>query len=142
MYGLKTEASFDAAHFLKGYEGKCSNIHGHRWRVVVTITSEQLIGEEDVQHNGMIVDFSDLKSNLKQEADFLDHSLIYEKDSLKEVTIAALHDENFRLIEVGFRPTAENFAQYFFEKMKSYGFVVGQVEVYETPNNCASYYAE
>ena len=35
MYYLKTESSFDSAHFLKGYNGKCRNLHGHRWRVVV-----------------------------------------------------------------------------------------------------------
>ena len=38
MYTLKTEHSFDAAHFLYGYEGKCSNIHGHRWRVVLEVS--------------------------------------------------------------------------------------------------------
>lgn len=42
MYSLISEHSFDAAHFLKGYEGKCSNIHGHRWRVVVEIQGDVL----------------------------------------------------------------------------------------------------
>ena len=46
MYMLQTEQSFDAAHFLKGYKGKCSNIHGHRWRVVVSISSEKLSAEQ------------------------------------------------------------------------------------------------
>ena len=42
MYTLKTEHSFDSAHFLSGYEGKCSNIHGHRWRVVMEIMDNKL----------------------------------------------------------------------------------------------------
>lgn len=42
MYTLQTSASFDSAHFLKGYEGKCSNIHGHRWTVEVTVASEEV----------------------------------------------------------------------------------------------------
>lgn len=42
MYYLKTESSFDSAHFLKGYAGKCRNLHGHRWRVVVEIAADQL----------------------------------------------------------------------------------------------------
>lgn len=42
MYYLKTESSFDSAHFLKGYDGKCRNLHGHRWRVVVEIAADQL----------------------------------------------------------------------------------------------------
>ena len=40
MYQLTTHASFDSAHFLSGYEGKCSNIHGHRWKLEVTVQSE------------------------------------------------------------------------------------------------------
>ena len=71
MYTLKTEASFDSAHFLKGYQGKCSNIHGHRWRVVAEISSEHL--NEDDQERGMLVDFSTFKKVLKEEADNLDH---------------------------------------------------------------------
>lgn len=42
MYQLTTHASFDSAHFLSGYEGKCSNIHGHRWKLEVTVQSETL----------------------------------------------------------------------------------------------------
>ena len=63
MYILKTEAAFDSAHFLHGYNGKCSNIHGHRWIIEVEICSEKLI--EEGQTRGMIVDFGDLKRDLK-----------------------------------------------------------------------------
>lgn len=42
MYILETEQSFDSAHFLSGYEGKCSNLHGHRWRVVARIAMDEL----------------------------------------------------------------------------------------------------
>ena len=63
MYILKTEHSFDAAHFLYGYDGKCSNIHGHRWRVVLEVCTEDL--QEDGQNRGMYVDFGDLKRDLK-----------------------------------------------------------------------------
>ena len=71
--------------------------------------------------------------------DYLDHSLIYEEGSLKEKTVEALKEEDFRLISVGFRPTAENFSRYFYEEIKNRGFLVHRVDVYETPNNCASY---
>ena len=64
MYTLKTEHSFDAAHFLYGYEGKCSNIHGHRWRVVAEVSSDEL--ETTGQNRGMYVDFGDLKKDLKE----------------------------------------------------------------------------
>lgn len=137
MYILKTEAAFDSAHFLSGYNGKCSNLHGHRWKIEIEISSEQLV--KDGQCRGMIVDFGDLKSDLKTLANSFDHAFIYEKGSLKPETVAALNAENFRLIEVAFRPTAENFAEYFYSIMQNKGYNVRMLTVYETPNNCASY---
>lgn len=137
MYYLKTEDSFDSAHFLWGYEGKCRNIHGHRWKVVAEIKSETLSTKE--QTRGMLVDFGDLKRDVKALCDAFDHSLIYEKGSLKDATIAALLGEQFNIKEVGFRPTAENFSYYFFQQLKGMGYTVHRVEVYETPKNCAIY---
>lgn len=137
MYYLKTEQSFDSAHFLKGYQGKCHNLHGHRWRVVAEISGEML--SRDTQTRGMLVDFGDLKQALKTICDELDHSLIYEAGSLRPTTLAALREEEFRLIEVPFRPTAEEFARYFHQQLTALGYPVHRVEVYETPNNCAAY---
>jgi 6-pyruvoyltetrahydropterin/6-carboxytetrahydropterin synthase len=137
MYYLKTEQSFDSAHFLKGYQGKCHNLHGHRWRVVAEICGESLAA--DPQTRGMLVDFGELKEALKALCDRLDHSFIYESGSLRPATVAALAEEEFRLIEVPFRPTAEEFARYFYEHLQGQGYSVHRVEVYETPNNCAAY---
>ena len=47
MYALKTQAHFDSAHFLHGYDGKCKNIHGHRWTVEAEITGETLANAKD-----------------------------------------------------------------------------------------------
>ena len=85
MYILKTEASFDSAHFLAGYNGKCSNLHGHRWKIVLEVQTEEL--KEDVQHKGMYVDFGELKKDLRNIADSMDHALIIERNSLKETTL-------------------------------------------------------
>lgn len=137
MYYITTEASFDSAHFLYGYEGKCRNIHGHRWRVIITLKSEELI--EDGEYKGMLIDFGDVKEKLKKETEKLDHSLIIEENSLSERTLTALKEENFNIITVNFRPTAENFAKYFYKKMKKYNYTIATAEVYETPNNKAIY---
>ncbi len=137
MYSLKAEDSFDSAHFLAGYEGKCSNIHGHRWRVIIEIKSPTLKSEK--QLNGMIVDFSQLKKDIKEETDQLDHALIIEKNTLKPKTLEALQEESFNIVQLEFRPTAENMSKFFFDKMKSKGYDVKVATVYETPNNCASY---
>lgn len=53
MYILKTEHSFDSAHFLAGYEGKCANIHGHRWRVEIEVQAEELVASG--QLDGMVL---------------------------------------------------------------------------------------
>jgi 6-pyruvoyltetrahydropterin/6-carboxytetrahydropterin synthase len=137
MYKLKTSADFDSAHFLYGYNGKCSNIHGHRWHVEVEIKRNEL--EESGQLRGMITDFGDLKKDLRELADYLDHALIYEKDTLRQKTVEALNEEGFRLIETDFRPTAENFSKYFYDEMVKKGYNVKCAVVYETPDNCAVY---
>lgn len=137
MFTLVSENSFDAAHFLHGYNGKCSNIHGHRWRVVVEIFSDKL--SDDKQTRGMVVDFDTLKEDIKQEVDYFDHSLIIEAGTLKEKTYEALREEGIRLIELDFRTTAENFSKYFYDRFEKKGYNVKQVSVYETPNNCATY---
>ncbi|MCR5600859.1 MAG: 6-carboxytetrahydropterin synthase QueD [Ruminococcus sp.] len=137
MYRLKTSAEFDSAHFLAGYKGKCANIHGHRWKTEVIVESPELIA--DGEKRGMIIDFGDLKREVRALADSFDHALIYENGSLRETTLAALRDEDFRLIEVEFRPTAENFAKHFFGVLRESGLPVKSVTVYETPENCAVY---
>ena len=138
MYQLTTEHSIDSAHFLAGYDGKCGNLHGHRWRVLLTVQSETL--REDRQQKCMCVDFAELKKDLRTELDALDHVLIIEQDSLRESTMKALQEEKFQVVEMPFRPTAENFARYFYELFTLKGYPVAKVEVYETPNNSAVYF--
>ena len=137
MYTLKTRSGCDSAHFLKGYDGKCSNIHGHHWSVEIIVGSDVLSSDE--QTRGMVVDFSELKKDLREITDGLDHSLIIEKGSLKDKTMEALKEENFKIVELDMRPTAENFAKYFYDLMSDKGYKVIESVVYETKNNCAGY---
>lgn len=133
MYIVKTEECFDSAHFLAGYDGKCRNIHGHRWKVVIEVEREK------ISEDGMVIDFTDLKKELKEIVDGFDHALIIERNSLKYATFKALAEEKFKIIEVDFRPTAENFAKYFFDEFSAKYSGIRAVEVYETPKNCARY---
>ena len=137
MNKLITSAAFDSAHFLAGYNGKCANIHGHRWKAEVTICGDELISEGEKR--GMLIDFADLKKAVRALADKLDHTLIYEAGSLKPATLAALNDEGFALTQVPFRPTAENFAKFFYDELSKEGLNVSSVKIYETPDNCAEY---
>ena len=129
MHILTTEASFDAAHFLTNYDGKCKNIHGHRWKVQISIYGEL--------NNGMLVDFGILKNDLKNLCDYFDHSFIVEKNSLKKELYDMLKEE-FLIRDVNFRTTAENFSKSFYDELST-KYNVYEVLVYETPTNCARY---
>ena len=97
------------------------------------------MSKENLDDGGMVIDFTDLKHELKNFADTLDHAFIIEKGSLRYETHKALLEDDFKIVEVDFRPTAENFAKYIFDEFKNKGYDVRAVEVYETPKNCARY---
>ena len=138
MYGLKTEAHFDSAHFLTDYYGKCENLHGHQWRVVVYLQQEELQDEGTMKD--MVVDFGVFKKAVRALADEFDHMFLVEEGSLKPETIACLEAEGFTLKMLPFRTTSENLARHFAERLIEQGMPVSQVDCYETPMNCATYY--
>ena len=140
MFGLTTEACFDSAHFLTDYYGTCENLHGHRWRMVVTIEQEELQKEGTMRD--MVLDFDVFRRFVKELADELDHMFLVEEGSLKPATIAALEGEGFSLMVLPFRTTAENLARYCFGRLVEQGLPVSEVRMYETPLNCAIYRKE
>lgn len=137
MYGLKTEASFDSAHFLTDYYGKCENLHGHRWRVVVYLETSELCPEGTMRD--MVLDFGEFKRAVRALAEEFDHTFLVEEGSLSSSLAHALEAEGFSLLMLPFRTTAENLARHFAQRLREQGLPVSQVDMYETPNNCAIY---
>ena len=137
MFGLKTEAYFDSAHFLADYYGKCENLHGQRWRVVVYLEQGEL--QTDGTMRDMVLDFGVFKRAVRELAETFDHTFLVEEGTLKPATIEALEGEGFSLTILPFRTTAENLARVFCERLTEQGLPVSQVDMYETPNNCAIY---
>lgn len=137
MYELKTEACFDSAHFLTDYFGKCENLHGHRWRMVVYIQTAEL--QQAGTMKDMVLDFGVFKKVVRAMAKELDHTFLVEEGSLKPQTIVALEDEGFSLTVLPFRTTAENLARYVCERLSDQDLPVSRVDLYETPFNCATY---
>ena len=135
MYTVSARAHFDAAHFLAGYPGKCANLHGHRWTVVAEVRSETL------NAGSMVIDFKDLKAPMQALADEWAHALLMEEGTLKPATRTALNEEGFRIVMLPCRPTAENLARLFFERLQGAGVSVSRVKVYETPDTYAAYEA-
>ena len=139
MYELSTEYWFDSAHFLTDYNGKCENLHGHQWRVTAYVRASEL-GASGTEKD-MVVDFATLKHIVREECDALDHTLLVEEGTLAPATVAALEGEGFSLTVLPFRTTAENLARHICGELVARGLPCAQVDVYETPLNCATYLA-
>lgn len=137
MYSICSKAHFDAAHFLAGHDGKCKNIHGHRWVIEAEVAANELYTEGPLR--GMVSDFALLKKDLEEIADRFDHTLIYESGTLWEETLKALSAQGFSLTEVPFRPTAEHLAAHVFQLLEDKGYMVLEAAVNESPTNRAVY---
>lgn len=139
MYGIEVEGHFDAAHFLTNYHGKCENLHGHRYRVVVTL----VVSDDALQSSGtqedMVMDFSKAKECVANICSCFDHTLLLEAQSLRPHTIAVLKEEGFSPVELPYRTTAENLARDIFQRCCEANLPVSRVEVDETPHNRAFY---
>jgi 6-pyruvoyltetrahydropterin/6-carboxytetrahydropterin synthase len=119
-YRVKVESNFSAAHSLRGYKGKCENIHGHNWRVEVSIASDTL------DKTGLLLDFKKAKAILKKVLSVLDHTQINKIPYFKK------HN-----------PTSELVAEYVFNNYKKKikpPLTLEHVSVWETPGSCATYY--
>jgi len=115
MYSIKIEADFSAAHNLRGYRGKCEELHGHNWKVEVVAAREEL------DKLGMVLDFQYAKSKLRRVIEKLDHKYLNNIPYFKKVN-----------------PTSENIARYIFDALQK-GFPVQSVTVWESENSCATY---
>ena len=139
MFILKNEIQFDTAHYLSGYEGKCSNIHGHRYRLVVELASETL--HQEGQQRGMVADFGDVKAMLKTIADQYEHKLLIEDNEEGRAAANALAQlpNQFAVVMVPYRPTAEEMSRDIYYQVKNAGYPVYSVEIFETPVNSCIY---
>ena len=120
MYHLMIKTAFSAAHNLINYQGDCENLHGHNWRVEVTVSAREL------DNAGLGIDFKVLKKQTNQLLDELDHKYLNDL-------------EPFRLSS----PSSENISRYLFERLSkslnSDNVTVERVNVWESDNACASY---
>ena len=139
MFKLKSEIQFDMAHYLSGYNGKCSNIHGHRYRLIAQIGSEKL--QKEGQCRGMIDDFSNFKNALKNIEKTFDHKLVIENNDEGKLLAEKLKElpNDYDIYFVEYRPTAEEMSRDIFNRLKDMGLPICEVELFETPNNSCIY---
>jgi 6-pyruvoyltetrahydropterin/6-carboxytetrahydropterin synthase len=123
MYELTIETGFASAHQLRGYKGKCEKLHGHNWKVQVSVTAERL-NEID-----LVIDFHDLKRIANEIISPLDHSFLND--------IFPFTEKN---------PSSENIAKWIYESLKKKisdeNIHVSAVTVWESDNASASYYED
>ena len=122
MYELTVRSAFEAAHFISGYAGKCSRLHGHNWII------EAIVRGDKLDSLGMLIDFKILKAELNKILDEFDHRFLNELETFRE--------EN---------PTAENLARKIYKKLAAAEIFSGAaklyaVKVFESPNSCVTYY--
>jgi 6-pyruvoyltetrahydropterin/6-carboxytetrahydropterin synthase len=141
------EFTWCMAHMLANHEGLCKNIHGHTYKLQVEIKrlgGGLIVKPENTEH-GMVMEFADLKNIINDAiVEPLDHAFLYWKDSPDslEIEIANLLIKNGRkVVEIDYRPTAENMAISFknilSEKLKSHKVLVASLIVWESPTSFA-----
>jgi 6-pyruvoyltetrahydropterin/6-carboxytetrahydropterin synthase len=124
MYEVSVEETFAAGHALRGYRGKCENVHGHNYRVRVVIEGEQL------DAIGLLVDFSELKQIMRAVIEKLDHQFLNDVPPFDELN-----------------PSAENMARYFYKEIsrelkggsRPNPVRVAAVKIWETDTATATY---
>ena len=118
MYQISVENHFDAAHFLRGYKGKCEALHGHRFRVVARVSAS---GLDDI---GLAYDFTELKRHLAEVLKRFDHVCLNEIIPFDAIN-----------------PSSENIARTIYEELAGQlaGVRISSVEVWESPESRAAY---
>lgn len=139
MITITREIQFDAGHCLKNHEGHCHNLHGHRYKLLVSVALDQGDTQNSGSSDGMVVDFSFLKRILMEEVhDRFDHKFLIElKDPRTEQILKMQKDET---VVLAFPPTVEMLASYIHSLIQGVipEFVtLKKVTLYETPNNFA-----
>lgn len=139
---LTKEFCFEMAHLLDGYDGLCRNIHGHSYKLYVTVAG---IPEQDPTSPkyGMVMDFSVLKGIVKEEVvDRLDHAMLVKKGTQQASQLKGIAD---RIYEVDYQPTCENMVIDFSQRIGSrlpQSVKLVSLKLHETATSFAEWYAD
>lgn len=116
---ITKQFSFETGHALYGYDGKCRNVHGHSYKLSVTVIGEPITDSSHVKF-GMVIDFSDLKKIIKEEiVDVFDHATVFNKNTPHVELAKELSDRGHSVLLVDYQPTSEMMVIDFAAKIKS-----------------------
>ena len=145
MIRLTKEFSFESAHALWGYDGKCREIHGHSYRLFVTIKGEPISDEQNPKL-GMVMDFGELKSIVAREiTDRLDHSFVMRRTEQAEALAEAMGSQFTNVVLVDYQPTCENMLIDFAARLKAAlpkAITLHSLRLHETATSYAEWYCD
>jgi len=140
---ITKEFKFEGAHALLGYDGPCKNIHGHSYKMAVTLIGEP-VKDANSPKNGMVIDFGVLKQIVNESiVKPFDHALVLNADT-KNATSLELKSLSDKLILVDYQPSCENFLIDFAERIKNklpQNIKLFSIRLDETSNSFAEWYA-
>lgn len=137
--------NFETAHVLYNYDGKCKNMHGHSYKLFVTVKGNPI---KDLDHhkNGMVVDFGDIKKIVKEEiVDIWDHAVLVNGDSPHKLLGESLESQGHKVIFCDYQPTCENMLYDIAAKIKSKlpsHVQLAYLKLHETENSYGEWIAE
>ncbi|WP_298528717.1 6-carboxytetrahydropterin synthase [uncultured Christiangramia sp.] len=141
---ITKQFTFETGHALYGYDGKCRNVHGHSYKLGVTVIGEPITNLEHVKL-GMVIDFGDLKKIVRSEiVDQFDHATVFNKNTPHLELAKELKSRGHHVILVDYQPTSENMVIDFAAKISGHlpeHIKLHSLKLQETETSFAEWYA-
>ncbi len=141
---ITKQFTFETGHALHGYDGKCKNVHGHSYKLSVTVIGKPITDTTNVKY-GMVIDFGDLKKIVKEEiVDLFDHATVFNKNTPHVDLAKELMDRGHHVILVDYQPTSENMVIDFATKISNRlpeNIKLHSLKLQETESSFAEWYA-
>jgi len=140
---ITKQFNFETGHALYGYDGKCKNVHGHSYKLSVTVIGQPITDTGNVKY-GMVIDFGDLKKIVKEEiVDVFDHATVFNRNTPHIELAKELSDRGHDVILVDYQPTSENMVIDFAAKIKKHlppTITLHSLKLQETETSFAEWY--
>ena len=141
---ITKQFNFETGHALYGYDGKCNNVHGHSYKLSVTVSGEPIKDNTHVKF-GMVIDFSDLKKIVNEEiVDVFDHATVFNQNTPHIELAKELQARDHHVILVDYQPTSEMMVIDFAEKIKDRlpnNIKLHSIKLQETDTSFAEWFA-
>ncbi|MFD2566778.1 6-pyruvoyl trahydropterin synthase family protein [Pseudotenacibaculum haliotis] len=141
---ITKQFNFETGHALYGYDGKCRNVHGHSYKLSVTVIGSPINDSSHVKY-GMVIDFGDLKKIVNEEiVDVFDHATVFNQNTPHVELAKELKDRGHHVLLVDYQPTSEMMVIDFASKIKARlpeNIQLHSIKLQETETSFAEWYA-